>query len=281
MARILLSHGVNVSPASPTMSPDTVIKPILIVDDDPSFLTFASAVLSEGDLKYEVAISGKAAIGALRSLRFGVALVDLLLPDMDGLEVLKQTRSSGVGPPVVLISGAGSIPSAVAAMRLGAVDFLEKPVSAADLLDTVRPLLATPTTSGAASPETSDFLARATLAVGRSACDITNIAAWVQCIGTSSSVLYSRCGRAHVGAKPLLDLGRLLRVVLLPDKSKRDLLSLLDSRDTRTIDALLGRAGLTAGALMQCSSVDFLRRQQLLAHPPIIELVVRYLPPHR
>lgn len=68
----------------------------------------------------------------------GCAIVDLGLPGSDGLEVQARLAASGFGLPVVFLTGRGDVPSSVAAMKGGAVDFLTKPVDAASLLDAVR-----------------------------------------------------------------------------------------------------------------------------------------------
>src|SRR5207237_4126984 len=73
--------------------------------------------------------SGEAALEATRKRAFDVVLLDIWLPGMDGLEVLQAIREMDEAPEVIIISGHGTIETAVRATKLGAFDFLEKPLS--------------------------------------------------------------------------------------------------------------------------------------------------------
>ena len=106
-------------------------KRILIVDDETNVrLMLRTALESVG---YEVveAAEGHAALERLRSASSGcdLILLDLKMPKMDGMELLSQLRTDGNVIPVVMLTAHGSIPDAVAAMKLGAIDFLTKPVT--------------------------------------------------------------------------------------------------------------------------------------------------------
>jgi DNA-binding response OmpR family regulator len=102
---------------------------ILIVDDEPNVrLVFRTTLESAG---YEVAEveDGDTAIAALETAPADVVLLDLQMPRIGGMEVLRRLRESGNDVPVVIVTAHGSIPDAVEAMRLGAIDFLAKPLS--------------------------------------------------------------------------------------------------------------------------------------------------------
>lgn len=104
-------------------------KRILIVDDEPNVrLVFRTALEATGYLVTEAA-DGDAALAQLRKLPTELILLDLKMPVVDGMETLQRLRDVGDETPVVVIAANGSVPDAVEAMKLGAVDFLPKPVS--------------------------------------------------------------------------------------------------------------------------------------------------------
>jgi DNA-binding NtrC family response regulator len=106
-------------------------KRVLIVDDEPNVrLVLGTALASVG---YEVvdAEDGRRALEQLTSgeTSFDLALLDLQMPRMDGIELLSRLRDAGSTVPVVILTAHGSIPEAVTAMKLGAIDFLTKPIT--------------------------------------------------------------------------------------------------------------------------------------------------------
>jgi DNA-binding NtrC family response regulator len=111
---------------------------ILIVDDEPNIRTTLARAL---DLEGFEAVSAEDAAAALRSVaetRPDLVLLDLRLPDRDGLSLLEDIAARADAPPVVMMSGHGTLDAAVRATRLGALDFLEKPLQEERLLLTVR-----------------------------------------------------------------------------------------------------------------------------------------------
>ncbi len=102
---------------------------ILIVDDEPGILQSLQGVLEDEGYKAAVAASGEACLEALDGRAFDVVLLDIWLPGMDGLECLQKIKQSDEAPEVIMISGHGTIETAVRATKLGAFDFLEKPLS--------------------------------------------------------------------------------------------------------------------------------------------------------
>jgi len=102
---------------------------ILIVDDEPGIRQSLKGVLEDEGYKASVAESGEACIDSLRKRPFDVVLLDVWLPGMDGLETLEKVREIENAPEVIMISGHGTIETAVRATKLGAYDFLEKPLS--------------------------------------------------------------------------------------------------------------------------------------------------------
>ena len=102
---------------------------ILIVDDESSIRQSLKGVLEDEGYKASVAESGEACLEVLRKKAFEVVLLDVWMPGMDGLETLEKIREIEDAPEVIMISGHGTIETAVRATKLGAYDFLEKPLS--------------------------------------------------------------------------------------------------------------------------------------------------------
>ncbi len=102
---------------------------ILLVDDEIGIQQSLSAVLSEEGYKVETVGTGEACLALLESKSFELILLDIWLPGIDGLETLAAIKKMGIPSSVVMISGHGSIETAVRATRLGAFDFIEKPLS--------------------------------------------------------------------------------------------------------------------------------------------------------
>ena len=102
---------------------------ILIVDDEASIRQTLLEVLVEENYTATAVDSGEACLEALRKQTFDVVLLDIWLPGADGMDTLQKIRGAENAPEVVMISGHGTIETAVRATKLGAFDFLEKPLS--------------------------------------------------------------------------------------------------------------------------------------------------------
>ncbi len=111
---------------------------ILIVDDESGIRQSLKGVLEDEGYKASIADSGEASLDALRKRSFDVVLLDVWLPGMDGLETLQKIRDLENAPEVIMISGHGTIETAVRATKLGAYDFLEKPLSIDKTLNLIR-----------------------------------------------------------------------------------------------------------------------------------------------
>ena len=111
---------------------------ILVVDDEPDIRSLLKEILEDEGYEVEVAADGEAARAARRARRPDLILLDIWMPDVDGITLLKEwTEEEGTTTPVIMISGHGTVETAVEATRLGAYDFIEKPLSLAKLLVTV------------------------------------------------------------------------------------------------------------------------------------------------
>ncbi len=102
---------------------------ILIVDDEPSIRQSLGGVLEDEGYAVTSVDSGEACLEMLRKRTFDVVMLDIWLPHMDGLATLEKIRGGESAPEVIMISGHGTIETAVRATKLGAFDFLEKPLS--------------------------------------------------------------------------------------------------------------------------------------------------------
>jgi two-component system nitrogen regulation response regulator NtrX len=102
---------------------------VLVVDDEAGVRASLAGILGDEGYAVQAVESGEAALEALETRRFDLVLLDVWLPGQDGLEVLRRIREGHAELPVVVISGHGTIETAVKAVRLGAQDFVEKPLS--------------------------------------------------------------------------------------------------------------------------------------------------------
>jgi len=115
-------------------------QPLLVVDDDLTFASFMVDMLKRLRVRAAVAFTGSDALRHLSRSDYRGVLLDLKLPDMSGLEVLRDLRARGHLVPVVIMTGDSSVPAAVEAMQLGALNFLEKPIMLGQLAAAVEAL---------------------------------------------------------------------------------------------------------------------------------------------
>src|SRR5205085_586362 len=111
---------------------------ILIVDDERGIRGTLRAVLEDEGFETEAVASGEECLKAVERRAFGCVLLDVWLPGIDGLETLSLMREKGADSSVVMISGHGNIETAVRSTKLGAFDFIEKPLSIEKTVLTVR-----------------------------------------------------------------------------------------------------------------------------------------------
>ncbi|MDY6909395.1 MAG: sigma-54 dependent transcriptional regulator [Thermodesulfobacteriota bacterium] len=111
---------------------------ILVVDDEASIVQSLSGVLEDEGYQVLSAGSGEEALKEIRKEPPDLVLLDIWLPGMDGLTVLERLKRTSPGIPVIIISGHGNIETAVKATRMGACDFVEKPLSIERILVSVQ-----------------------------------------------------------------------------------------------------------------------------------------------
>ena len=112
---------------------------ILVVDDEPDIRTLLKEILEDEGFEVRVAENAEQARAARRERRPDLVLLDIWMPDTDGITLLKEwAQNEEIDMPVVMMSGHGTVETAVEATRLGAYDFIEKPLSIAKLLLTIQ-----------------------------------------------------------------------------------------------------------------------------------------------
>src|SRR5512134_1012369 len=120
------------------MTRDVTLRPvILVVDDEPSVRESVRLVLEDAHDVVDVP-DGQHALDAVRTCPVDLVLLDIRLPEMDGIEVLERIKAIDDGVEVVLVTAVKTVRTAIAAMKLGAFDYVTKPFDEDELLSTVR-----------------------------------------------------------------------------------------------------------------------------------------------
>src|SRR5256714_4942242 len=113
---------------------------VLIADDDRSITEGLSAILRDEGYEVAVAVDGQKALDQLGAEPFGVVLADLKMPKVDGLALLKELQQRAIPTECIIVTGQATVDSAVQAMREGAYDYVEKPLTA-DKLNRLKALI--------------------------------------------------------------------------------------------------------------------------------------------
>ena len=113
------------------------MKKILVVDDEAIVRISCQKTLSNEEYEVKSASSGKEGLEMLLNESFDLVLLDLKMPDIDGIEVLKKIRDSSLDTKVIMITGYATIDTAVVSLKLGAHNYLEKPFTPDALLEAV------------------------------------------------------------------------------------------------------------------------------------------------
>ena len=110
---------------------------ILIIDDEKVICNACHLILSEKGHMVERKMDGTAGLKALQFKRYDVVLLDMMLPDMEGMEILKTIKQKTPQTGVIVITGYSTVANALKAMKLGAADYLSKPFSEDELLASI------------------------------------------------------------------------------------------------------------------------------------------------
>ena len=106
---------------------------VLVAEDEQNLGSILENFLTGRGYQVTTTRDGRAALAALRAEAFDVALLDIVMPEVDGLEVLRQIREEPTPPEVIIITGNGTIETAITAIKLGAYDYLSKPYRMAEI----------------------------------------------------------------------------------------------------------------------------------------------------
>jgi DNA-binding NtrC family response regulator len=124
---------------------------ILVVDDEKGFRDMLDWSLCGDGISVETAVDGRDAEGKIARERYALVITDISMPRMDGLKLLRVVRRSSPETPVILMTGFGTVETAVEAMKEGAADFVLKPFDMELMLARVRRLLGLGEKTGAGS----------------------------------------------------------------------------------------------------------------------------------
>jgi DNA-binding response OmpR family regulator len=169
---------------------------VLMVDDDAAVRMALGQVLTATGYRVTTAATGGEAVAALSDTPFDVVVSDMRLPDVDGIEVLRVAMTQAFPPAVLLLTGYGTLDTAISALRLGASDYLLKPCSPQQLLKSVAEAL----TRRNQLPQPQSSL----VALAR---DVADIQRQLQTIGTTVQTNKPDDGMLTIGR---LQIGRLV-----------------------------------------------------------------------
>jgi len=264
-----------------------IMAQLMLIDDDPGVLVILKDILQEEGYTLVTASSGREGLAFLEHELVDLILSDLRLPDISWLEILRQLRAKQRPIPFVIITDFGNARDAVEAMRLGALDFVEKPISRENLLRILEGALGEGdeyVSPGRLRDEASVLTgheahaaarwARAVAPTVDSPRDPRTILDWSRIVFSSPSALRNWCRMAGMSPRRSLVFARLLRAVSLGRRGRHKPENLLDVVDRRTLVGLLKLAGLNPWHDLP-DSVDAFLEQQTLVRDPDTLLEIR------
>jgi two-component system, OmpR family, response regulator len=123
------------------MASDGPGRRILVVDDEPSIVDSVTTVLRYEGFEVDVAPSGRKALAKAQQGSFDLLILDVMLPDLDGLEVTRRLRADGVDVPVLFLTAKADVEDRVAGLTIGGDDYVTKPFSLVELVARVKAIL--------------------------------------------------------------------------------------------------------------------------------------------
>ena len=252
---------------------------ILIVDDDLGTCQTLNSASESAGYRVEAAVSGTEALSRLRDSDFDAAVIELRLPDMSGMNVARILRNQHDACPFILVSAFLTTTETVEAMRLGAFDVRDKPLSIEDLYAVLRAAIDTARDSNSVAirvspaakyrlPKTmahscAQRWADAVLRACEAGSDPKTLNEWARIAGQSYSSLRELCRILDIRAHDARDFARMLRAVMKSHQHHCSPKVFLDVGDERTLRLLFQRAGLESFQ-HGVSPNDFVRRQQFV-----------------
>ena len=135
---------------------------VYVIDDDPAMRDSLDFLLGAAGFSVRLFDSAQRFLDELATLEAGCVLTDVRMPGIDGMELLRQLNASARKLPVIVMTGHGDVPLAVEAMKLGALDFLEKPFEDDRLIGMIETALAQNETGSKSGALTAEMAARVT-----------------------------------------------------------------------------------------------------------------------
>ncbi len=117
--------------------PEEIKADVLLVDDEEQFLKVLSQRMGGRGLKVDTSTSGEDALKKVKGKDFDAIVLDLAMPGMSGIDILKRIRSENPDLQIIMLTGHGSVESGVEAIKAGAVDFLEKPADINKIMEKI------------------------------------------------------------------------------------------------------------------------------------------------
>jgi len=117
---------------------DKLYASVLLVDDEEQFLQVLSERLTNRGLRVSSVTSGEEAVALVENKNFDAVVVDLAMPGIDGIETTKKIKEKKPNLEIIILTGHATVKAGIEAMKLGAEDFLEKPVDLNVLLERIR-----------------------------------------------------------------------------------------------------------------------------------------------
>jgi ActR/RegA family two-component response regulator len=253
---------------------------VLLVDDDPITIDTLGALLRLASHDVTTALTGREAIRIAKEVEPDVAFVDLKLPDVSGIDVIQTLRSESPSTACVVVTGYPTFEYAIEAIRVGACDWLQKPVLGDDILRAVKCALV-----GKRGRETRELylqhpephalarLAAASVLFIESAHDRPTLHLVGREVGHAAGCLRNWCRTAGMKARAFRDFTRALRAVYrLAHHPEVKISNILEIVDDRTLKSFQVRSGGTAKTLPM-SVEEFLRKQQFVQDSQFIDAV--------
>lgn len=114
---------------------------VLVVDDEPSIVDSVSTVLRYEGFDVDVAGTGRSALKKAQETQFDLIVLDVMLPDLDGLEVTRRIRADGIGVPVLFLTAKADVEDRVAGLTVGGDDYVAKPFSLVEVVARAKAIL--------------------------------------------------------------------------------------------------------------------------------------------
>jgi DNA-binding response OmpR family regulator len=207
---------------------------VLIVDDEKNIRLTLSMALEKLNLPVDTAVNGEEALNKLAEKSYALMLLDLRMPGIDGMEVLKRVPAIRPEAKVVVITAYGSVEAAVEAMKLGAVDFLQKPFDPEEVRKLVSSLLDQSSQETSRDREYEGYLELASKRIGKGEFDAARVYAHKAIsINSNRPEAYNLLGGLYEARSNRLEAEKNYRVALALTPSYQPALKNLDRVTSR------------------------------------------------